>query len=224
MESKNININMEVDWEAVRTDVFNAVKDQIEAAGGKVVDTKYNAAAEIKKLTDRAVDLKLKADHDIAYNNQRYSPEVATSKNNVVTYMLQTELRDMSMEVEQILEKDKEAKETAIKKGLADERYVAARKDIIALATSIKDVELDIQLLQEIISPIVEHQDRTYLKLLKAIIKDNTSKYVIQASLDAIEDVETNSLMSKYAAYAKDFILTGGSELSMQMYQDYFNK
>ena len=180
------NTKIYFDIEAIKQDILK----ELEEAHVKVIPTTYNGAKELVKVIEKIHDLTREYDKTYPVEcekiRQRYSAEVSLKKINELELDYISEKASLTCDLDSILDKEIKYRKEALRKNIDNADYQRSRSEAVSILLNLGD-KLDTQTTFEIIRPIVEAKDLTFLKIL-----ENTSskeaRYIYKRAIEQAEE------------------------------------
>ena len=215
----NINQQIDNEFEAMKAEISQQVMTELASKGIDIIENDYNAGAEVAKLINsyNATINDIEAQMDS--NNEKYKESVARVKN----YELHLDKEDLKREtldkLDSILEKQQIAYEQQIKEKQADPLYKEAKTEAFGVLNLLKDCDIPVNKLLEVINPMVEASDTKALEIAQILLqKNNTASYAIESAIKGIDDMASNSDLVAMVNTMRDYVTTGNDGLSYFAY------
>ena len=219
----NNEVNQQIDntFDQMKAEISQQVMTELASKGIDIIENDYNAGAEVTKLINsyNATINEIEAQMDS--NNEKYKESVARVKN----YELHLDKQDLKKEtldkLDSILEKQKIAYEQQIKEKQADPLYKEAKTEAFSVLNLLKDCDIPVNKLLEVINPMVEASDVKALEIAQILLqKNNMASYAIESAIKTIDDMATNGDLVTMVNTMRDYINNGNDGLSYFMYMN----
>ena len=217
----NNEVNEQIDntFEQMKAEISQQVMTELASKGIDVIEKDYNAGAEVAKLINSYNATLGGIEAQINANNEQYKESVARVKN----YELHLDKQDLKREtidkLDSILEKNQIAYEQQIKEKQADPLYKEAKTEAFSVLNLLKDCEIPVNKLLEVINPMVEASDTKALEIAQILLqKNNMASYAIESAIKGIDDLATNSDLVTMVNTMRDYVSTGNDGLSYFAY------
>ena len=217
MENSNVENTINEIYDNIATEVAEQVKTDLTGRV-TIIPTGYNPEQDVVGIVQQYNVEKDKIEKEVEYNNSTFKEEVAKIKN----YELRLDLQDLKEDTLKKLadvtvkaEKDYTDKIAKLQKSA---EYKDAKNEAFQLISLLKDSEVPIPKLMEIMSPLIETHDVKSLEVCEILLgKNATAKYAINSAIGEIrsasEHAELNNMITTMSKH-----ITDGSEGL-----DYFN-
>ena len=220
MEMEN-NINQQIDntFDQMKAEISQQVMTELASKGIDVIEKDYNAGAEVAKLINSYNATIEGIETQINANNEQYKESVARVKN----YELHLDKQDLKREtidkLDSILAKQQMAYEQQIKDKQADPLYKEAKNEAFGVLNLLKDCDIPVNKLLEVINPMVEASDTKALEIAQILLqKNNMASYAIESAIKGIDDMATNGDLVTMVNTMRDYVTTGNDGLSYFAY------
>ena len=223
MDNVNNEVNNEINntFEQIKTEISQQVMSELASKNIDVIEKDYNAGAEVAKLINSYNTTIGDIENQIAHNNEQYKESVARVKN----YELHLDKQDLKNEtldkLDSILEKQQMAYEQQVRDKQADPLYKEAKTEAFSVLNLLKDCEVPVNKLLEIINPMVEASDTKALEIAQILLqKNNMASYTIESAIKGIDDMASNGDLVTMVNTMRDYVSTGNDGLSYFMYMN----
>jgi len=189
------------DSEAIRKDIMN----EIDRIGFKVIEINYNGAKELSSIVEK-ID-RLYKDFNKTFPveakkiEDRYSQQVANEKIKELENDYIGEKCSLAADMDLILDKEIKYRKEALNKKLSDTDYQRTRSEATQILLALGD-KLDQQTTMELVKPIIEAKDLTYLKILDKTANRET-KYIYIEGIKQAENYTNVEDLRKAITEAK---------------------
>ena len=217
----NNEVNQQIDntFDQMKAEISQQVMTELASKGIDIIENDYNAGAEVFKLINSYNATMGDIEAQINKNNEQYKESVARVKN----YELHLDKQDLKKEtldkLDSILVKQQIAYEQQIKDKQADPLYKEAKNEAFGVLNLLKDCEIPVNKLLEVINPMVEASDVKALEIAQILLqKNNMASYAIDSAIKGISDMATNGDLVTMVNTMKDYVSTGNDGLSYFAY------
>lgn len=217
----NNEINEQIDnsFDQMKAEISQQVMTELASKGIDIIEKDYNAGAEVAKLINAYNATIGDIEAQINANNKQYKESVARVKNYELHLDKQELKQDTINKLDSILVKQQIAYEQQIKEKQADPLYKEAKTEAFGVLNLLKDCEIPVNKLLEVINPMVEASDTKALEIAQILLqKNNTASYAIESAIKGIDDMATNSDLVTMVNTMKDYVSTGNDGLSYFAY------
>ena len=217
----NNEVNEQIDnsFDQIKAEISQQVMTELASKGIDIIEKDYNAGAEVAKLINSYNATIGDIEAQINANNQQYKESVARVKN----YELHLDKQDLKREtidkLDAILEKQQKFYEQQVKDKQADPLYKEAKNEAFGVLNLLKDCEIPVNKLLEVINPMVEASDVKALEIAQILLqKNNMASYAIESAIKGIDDLATNGDLVTMVNTMRDYVTTGNDGLSYFAY------
>ena len=219
-EQNNNTVQQTIDGmlDTMKSEISAKVTEELKSQGVEIVPMDYNCGKEIVRLIDKYQQDIQDIDEKIAYNTATYKE----SKAKVDNYILMQDKVDIQNEVVEKLD-DTLAKQEMIQQRKIDDiqnskDYKEAKQQAFSILSLLKDCEIPVSQLMDILSPIVEASDIKSLEIAHTLLQKNpTGAYAIDTAIRNIEQTKANSDLKQAIETAKQFVLSDEDNLSFHI-------
>ena len=223
MDNVNNEVNNEINntFEQIKTEISQQVMSELASKNIDVIAKDYDAGAEVFKLINSYSATIEGIETQINANNEQYKESVARVKN----YELHLDKQDLKREtidkLDSILEKQQMAYEQQVRDKQADPLYKEAKTEAFSVLNLLKDCEIPVNKLLEVINPLVEASDTKALEIAQILLhKNNMASYAIESAIKGIDDMATNGDLVTMVNTMRDYVSTGNDGLTYFMYMN----
>ena len=217
----NNEVNQQIDntFDQMKAEISQQVMTELASKGIDIIEKDYNAGAEVFKLINSYNATIGDIEAQIDQNNEQYKESVARVKN----YELHLDKQDLKKEtldkLDSILAKQQIAYEQQVRDKQADPLYKEAKTEAFSVLNLLKDCDIPVNKLLEVINPMVEASDTKALEIAQILLqKNNMASYAIESAIKTIDDMATNSDLVTMVNTMKDYVTTGNDGLSYFAY------
>ena len=219
MENNNINEQIDNTFEQMKAEVTQQVMSELASRNVDVIEKDYDAGAEVAKLINSYNATINDIEAQIDNNNEKYKESVARVKN----YELHLDKQDLKREtldkLDSILEKQQMAYKQQIMEKQSDPMYKEAKNEAFGVLNLLKDCDVPVEKLLEIIDPLVAASDIKALEIAQILLQKNQmASYTIESAIKGISDMAANSDLVDMVNTMKDYISTNNDNLSYFAY------
>ena len=217
------NINQEIDnaFDQMKAEISQQVMTELASKGIDIIEKDYNAGAEVAKLINSYNATIGDIEAQIDQNNEQYKESVARVKNYELHLDKQDLKQDTINKLDSILEKQQMAYEQEVKEKQADPLYKEAKNEAFGVLNLLKDCEIPVNKLLEVINPMVEASDVKALEIAQILLqKNNMASYAIESAIKGIDDMASNGDLVTMVNTMRDYVTTGNDGLSYFMYMN----
>ena len=217
----NNEVNQQIDnsFEQMKAEISQQVMTELASKGIDIIEKDYNAGSEVFKLINSYNATLGDIEAQMDSNNEKYKESVARVKN----YELHLDKQDLKREtldkLDSILEKQQIAYEQQIKDKQNNPLYKEAKTEAFGVLNLLKDCEIPVNKLLEVINPMVEASDVKALEIAQILLqKNNMASYAIESAIKGINDMATNGDLVTMVNTMRDYVTTGNDGLSYFAY------
>ena len=217
----NNEVNQQIDneFEAIKAEITQQVMTELASKGIDIIEKDYNAGAEVAKLINSYNAAINDIEAQIDNNNEQYKESVARVKNYELHLDKQDLKQDTINKLDSILVKQQMAYEQQIKEKQADPLYKEAKNEAFGVLNLLKDCDIPVNKLLEVINPMVEASDVKALEIAQILLqKNNMASYAIESAIKGINDMATNGDLVTMVNTMRDYVTTGNDGLSYFAY------
>ena len=217
----NINQQIDNEFEAMKAEISQQIMTELASKGIDIIEKDYNAGAEVAKLINSYNATINDIEAQIDQNNEQYKESVARVKNYELHLDKQDLKQDTINKLDSILVKQQMAYEQQIKDKQADPLYKEAKNEAFSVLNLLKDCDIPVNKLLEVINPMVEASDVKALEIAQILLqKNNMASYAIESAIKGIDDMATNGDLVNMVNTMRDYVSTGNDGLSYFMYMN----
>lgn len=217
----NNEVNQQIDntFDQMKAEITQQVMTELASKNIDVISKDYDAGAEVAKLINSYNATLGDIEAQINNNNEQFKESVARVKN----YELHLDKQDLKREtidkLDSILEKQQIAYEQEVKEKQADPLYKEAKNEAFGVLNLLKDCDIPVNKLLEVINPMVEASDTKALEIAQILLqKNNMASYAIESAIKGIDDMATNGDLVTMVNTMKDYVTTNNDGLSYFAY------
>ena len=221
MDNVNNEVNNEINntFDQIKAEVSQQVMAELAAKNVDVIAKDYDAGAEVAKLINSYNATIEGIETQIDQNNEQYKESVARVKNYELHLDKQDLKKDTIDKLDSILEKQQMAYEQEVKEKQADPLYKEAKTEAFGVLNLLKDCDIPVNKLLEVINPMVEASDVKALEIAQILLqKNNMASYAIDSAIKGINDMATNGDLVTMVNTMRDYVTTGNDGLSYFAY------
>ena len=221
MMKMNNEVNEQINntFDQMKAEISQQVMTELASKNIDVISKDYDAGVEVAKLINSYNATIGDIDAQIDQNNEQYKESVARVKNYELHLDKEELKRDTIDKLDSILEKQQIAYEQEVKDKQADPLYKEAKTEAFSVLNLLKDCEIPVNKLLEIIDPMVEASDTKALEIAQILLqKNNMASYAIDSAIKGINDLATNGDLVNMVSTMKDYVTTGNDGLSYFAY------
>ena len=219
----NNEVNQQIDntFDQMKAEISQQVMTELASKGVDIIEKDYNAGAEVFRLINSYNATINDIEAQIDNNNEKYKESVARVKN----YELHLDKQDLKREtidkLDSILEKQKIAYEQQIKDKQNSPLYKEAKTEAFGVLNLLKDCDIPVNKLLEVINPMVEASDVKALEIAQILLqKNNMASYAIESAIKTIDDMASNGDLVTMVNTMRDYVTTGNDGLSYFAYMN----
>ena len=219
----NNEVNQQIDntFDQMKAEISQQVMTELASKGIDIIEKDYNAGAEVAELINSYNATMGDIEAQINANNEQYKESVARVKN----YELHLDKQDLKREtldkLDSILAKQQIAYEQEVKEKQADPLYKEAKTEAFGVLNLLKDCDIPVNKLLEVIDPMVEASDVKALEIAQILLqKNNMASYAIESAIKGIDDMASNGDLITMINTMRDYVSTGNDGLSYFMYMN----
>ena len=225
-QNNNTNVvdkKMDELMDNMKAQISAEVKAELQEKGIEVIPLDYSAGAEIVKLVDdykKAID---EIDKKIEYNEKTYKDS------NVMNCELRLDKNDLKRETLEKLDKTLEKQEMIQQRKIDDiqgsKEYKEAKGEALQMLHLLKDCDIPVEQLMDLISPLVEASDTKTLGIAHTLLAKNVSSaFAIDKAISGIEEARANSELKMMINTMKSYIEDGNENLRVFSYFKQYRK
>ena len=219
MENQN-NFNEE----QVKERISDEVRAELNNMGYRILEADEIGSRDMCQLVNKFKDKLIQHDAEVDRIKQRYSDTVAASKLNILEADFRYDKQSLAEDVDKIIEADRDRRLAEAEKLQADKEYKATKKQAIEMLCLLRGANVDISdsVFMDTIAPLVQAKDTKGLEIAKLLSGNKVNEYLVDKSIDNINNYFTNSDLVAFGQSAKQFINTGEAELTLSLYMNRF--
>ena len=217
--NNEVNEQINNTFDQMKAEISQQVMTELASKNIDVISKDYDAGVEVAKLINSYNATMNDIEAQIGHNNEQYKESVARVKNYELHLDKEELKRDTIDKLDSILEKQQIAYEQEVKDKQADPLYKEAKTEAFSVLNLLKDCEIPVNKLLEIIDPMVEASDTKALEIAQILLqKNNMASYAIDSAIKGINDLATNGDLVNMVSTMKDYVTTGNDGLSYFAY------
>ena len=217
----NNELNQQIDntFDQMKAEISQQVMTELASKGIDIIEKDYNAGAEVAKLINSYNATLGNIEAQMDSNNEKYKESVARVKNYELHLDKQDLKKDTLDKLDSILAKQQMAYEQEVKDKQADPLYKEAKNEAFGVLNLLKDCDIPVNKLLEVINPMVEASDTKALEIAQILLqKNNMASYAIESAIKGIDDMASNSDLVAMVNTMRDYVTTGNDGLSYFAY------
>lgn len=217
----NNEVNQQIDntFDQMKAEITQQVMTELASKNIDVISKDYDAGAEVAKLINSYNATLGDIEAQINNNNEQFKESVARVKNYELHLDKQNLKRETIDKLDSILEKQQIAYEQEVKEKQADPLYKEAKNEAFGVLNLLKDCDIPVNKLLEVINPMVEASDTKALEIAQILLqKNNMASYAIESAIKGIDDMATNGDLVTMVNTMKDYVTTNNDGLSYFAY------
>ena len=225
MEQNNNTVDKKMDelMEGMKAQISESVMEQLANKGVEVVPMDYSAGADIVKIVDDYKSQIEEIDKKIEYNEKTYKDS------KVMNFELGLDKKDLKRETLEKLDKTLEKQEMIQQRKIDDiqgsKEYKEAKGEALQMLHLLKDCDIPVSQLMDILSPIVEASDTKTLAIAHTLLQKNTTgAFAIDKAISGIEQARANSELKMMVDTMKMYIQNGNENLRVFSYFKQYRK
>ena len=221
MDNVNNEVNNEINntFEQIKTEISQQVMTELASKNIDVIAKDYDSGAEVAKLINSYNATINDIEAQIDQNNEKYKESVARVKNYELHLDKQDLKKDTIDKLDSILAKQQIAYEQQVRDKQADPLYKEAKTEAFSILNLLKDCDIPVNKLLEVINPMVEASDVKALEIAQILLqKNNMASYAIESAIKGIDDLATNGDLVTMVNTMKDYVTTNNDGLSYFAY------
>ena len=225
-QNNNTNVvdkKMDELMEGMKAQISAEVKAELQEKGIEIVPMSYSAGADIVKIVDDYKSQIDEIDKKIEYNEKTYKDS------KVMNFELGLDKKDLKRETLEKLDKTLEKQEMIQQRKIDDiqksKEYREAKGEALQLLNLLKDCDIPVSQLMDILSPIVEASDTKTLAIAHTLLQKNTTgAFAIDKAISGIEQARANSELKQMINTMKSYIEDGNENLRVFSYFKQYRK
>ena len=225
-QNNNTNVvdkKMDELMEGMKADITKSVTEELASKGIQIVPLDYSAGVDIVRLVDDYKSQIDEIDKKIEYNEKTYKDS------KVMNFELGHDKKDLKRETLEKLDKTLEKQEMIQQRKIDDiqgsKEYKEAKGEALQLLNLLKDCDIPVSQLMDILSPIVEASDTKTLAIAHTLLAKNVSSaFAIDKAISGIEESRANSELKMMIDTMKSYIEDGNENLRVFSYFKQYRK
>ena len=204
----------------VKERITDEVRAELNNLGYKLLDQDQVGGHEMCKLVTSYKNKLVDHDKEVDRIKQRYSEEVAASKLNILEADFRYDKESLVEDIDKIIAEDSQRRLAEAEKLQNTKEYKTTRKEAVQMLCMLRGANVDISdsVFMDTIAPLVEAKDTKGLEIAKLLAGNKVNEYLVDKSVDTINNYFANSDLAAFGASAKEFINTGESQLTLSLY------
>lgn len=191
--NNEVNEQINNEFDQIKAEISQQVMTELASKGIDIIENDYNAGAEVFRLINSYNATINDIEAQINQNNEKYKESVARVKNYELHLDKQDLKRDTIDKLDSILEKQQMAYEQQVKDKQADPLYKEAKNEAFGVLNLLKDCDIPVTKLLEVINPMVEASDVKALEIAQILLqKNNMASYAIESAIKGIDDMASD--------------------------------
>ena len=208
----------------IKDQLVEEIKQELITAGFEPVPQVYDGGQDIASLVDKANQLKVAHDEEVARIKETYSEKVAAEKIKMLELDMKYEMQDLADEIDDVVAKDQTFRDMAMKELVNAEGYGAAKMECFNVLSILQNTDAGYEIVADIIEPLILAKDTRSLTIAKLLCKDAASKYLIDKTIDNINAYKVNQQLKDFGKAAKSFIVEGKDPFTLYSYMSLYSK
>ena len=219
MENEN-NFNEQ----EVKERIADEVRAELSNLGYKLLDQDQVGGHEMCKLVTSYKNKLIDHDKEVDRIKQRYSEEVAASKLNILEADFRYDKESLVEDIDKIIAEDSQRRLAEAEKLQNTKEYRTSKKEAIQMLCMLRGANVDISdsVFMDTIALLVEAKDIKGLEIARLLGGNKVNEYLVDKSVDTINNYFANSDLAAFGQSAKEFINTGQAELTLSLYMNRF--
>ena len=225
-QNNNTNVvdkKMDELMEGMKAQISAEVKAELQEKGIEVIPMSYDCGADIVKLVDDYKSQIEEIDKKIEYNEKTYKDS------KVMNFELGLDKKDLKRETLEKLDKTLEKQEMIQQRKIDDiqgsKEYKEAKGEALQMLHLLKDCDIPVEQLMDLISPLVEASDTKTLAIAHTLLQKNVSSaFAIDKAISGIEESRANSELKQMINTMKSYIEDGNENLRVFSYFKQYRK
>ena len=204
----------------VKERIADEVRAELSNLGYKLLDQDQVGGHEMCKLVTSYKNKLVDHDKEVDRIKQRYSEEVAASKLNILEADFRYDKESLVEDIDKIIAEDSQRRLAEAEKLQNTKEYKTTRKEAVQMLCMLRGANVDISdsVFMDTIAPLVEAKDIKGLEIARLLGGNKVNEYLVDKSVDTINNYFANSDLAAFGASAKEFINTGESQLTLSLY------
>lgn len=202
----------------IKDQLVEEIKAELLTAGFEVVDQHYDGGVDIASLVDKANQMKVAYNEQVAEIKDTYSEKVANEKLKVLEVDHRMDMEDLASQIDDVVAKDHQFRDMAMKELVNAEGYKAAKMECFNVLSILQNVDAGYEVIADVIEPLVAAKDTKALTIASLLTKNAGSKYFIEKAIDNINAYKANTELHNFADSAKTFITKGDQSFTLHTY------
>ena len=207
----------------MKAQISAEVKAELQEKGIEIVPLDYSAGTEIVKLVDDYKSQIEEIDKKIEYNEKTYKDS------KVMNFELGLDKKDLKRETLEKLDKTLEKQEMIQQRKIDDiqgsQEYKEAKGEALQMLHLLKDCDIPVEQLMDLISPLVEASDTKTLAIAHTLLAKNpSSAFAIDKAISGIDEARANSELKMMINTMKSYIEDGNESLRVFSYFKQYRK
>ena len=208
----------------IKDQLVEEIKQELMTAGFEPVQQHYDGGKDIASLVDKANQLKVAYQEEVAAIRDTYSDKVAADKIKVLEVDHRMDMESLASEIDDIVTKDHQFRDIAMKELVNAEGYKTAKMECFNVLSILQNVDAGYEVIADVIEPLIAAKDVKSLTIAKLLTKDAASKYYIEKAVDNINAYKSNVELTNFANSARSFILDNKNDFTLHTYMYQYSK
>ena len=210
----------------VKEQISLEVRAELNNLGYRILEQDEVGARDLCRLVNRFKNTMIEHDKEVDRINNRYKEEVANSKLKVLEQDYKLDKESLVEDIDKILAEDKERRLAEAQRLQADKDYKATKKEAIEMLCMLKGAGVDItdEIFMDTINPLIEAKDIKSLGIARLLAGNKVNEYIVDKSVDSINNYFNNQELADFGKSAKEFINTGEAELTLRLHMNRFEQ
>lgn len=218
--------NKEFNEEQVREQISLEVRAELNNLGYRILEQDEVGARDMTRLVNKFKNAKIDYDKECDRINNRYKEDIANEKIKLLDYDFKLDKASYGEEIDKIIEADQQRRLAEAERLQADKDYKATKKEAIEMLCMLKGAGVDIpdNIFLDTINPLIGAKDIKSLEIARLLGGNTINEYIIDKSIDSINQYFANNELAEFGKSAKEFINKGEAQLTLALYMSKFEQ
>ena len=212
--------NQEFNEQEVREKISDEVRAELNNMGYRILEADEVGSHEMVKLVNAYKNKLIDHEAEVERIKGRYSDTVAESKLNVLEADFRYDKESFAEDIDKIIAEDNQRRLAEAEKLQNTKEYKASRKEAIEMLCMLRGANVDISdsVFMDTIAPLVEAKDIKGLEIARLLGGNKVNEYLVDKSVDTINNYFADSDLAAFGESAKQFILNNEAELTLSLH------
>ena len=208
----------------VKERISDEVRTELSEMGARILEQDEVGGRDMCRLVNKFKNAKIDYDKECDRINNRYKEDIANEKIKVLDYDFKLDKASYKEEIDKTIDAEKQRRLAEAQRLQADKDYKEAKNEAIKMLCMLKGAGVDItdEIFMDTINPLIGAKDTKALGIARLLAGNKVNEYLVDKSVDTINNYFTNSDLAAFGQSAKEFINTGEAELTLSLYMNKF--